>query len=297
MAERPPPPEELAESQARSFPASWWVADAYRIERGFVIPLVGGAPIRVMDFYEGRAAMREYMPIAHPELPAEFAKLDGGGPDAVLAFVQRYGTPGFGRFRLDDVWGDPIAWILGHARAVRLVGDLASALDDEELLTQRLEELKATTGGSEWIAFPLMERDSRYPGVLNVSALSPVATGRETALSAISWQLNAVLPGVSRAVAIRADAVPPRLESFFNPEDLIACIYWLLADAVVGRTIRRCSACGRFFVATHDRMKYCPPPMGHEGASRCMNRAKQRRLRAGQRAQRAPRRARRGGTP
>jgi hypothetical protein len=47
-------------------------------------------------------------------------------------------------------------------------------------------------------------------------------------------------------------------------------------------------------------MKYCPPPMGLAGASRCMNRAKQRKLRATKREREHQRRrpnskVRRGG--
>jgi hypothetical protein len=286
MTERPASHEELLESHARSFTSAWWVADDYVVKEGFVIPLVAGKPIEYIDVHRGLRAMKQYMPMAHPELPAEFAKVDGGGRDAALTFVRRYGLPGLWRFQLgkarpngpEPLCGDPLAWILAHARAVRLVGDLASELDNKDALVQRLEELRATDGTGWPIVFPFMPHEARYPSILKMKA---AATPRETALRVIAWQLNDALRNVSRCLGL-VGVEPPRLESRFIFEDLIACIYWLLADHVVGGTIRRCRSCGRFFAATSDRVKYCPPPMGIEGPSRCMNRDKVRRWRQDQ---------------
>jgi hypothetical protein len=332
MPERQPPDGEVAESLARSFDSRWWVASDYRIERGYVLPLVGGQPIKRLDLHPALDEMTSYMPMAHPELPDELAKIDGRGRDGVLEFVRHYGLLGLWRFMLppapgqrpaararaiaepmrlenkdtgevkaqllikgiDDVYGDPVAWILGHARSVRLVLELAGALDDKDELAERLEALKATDGSGWPIAFPLMRHEDRYPALWKTR---PAATPRETALKVIAYQLNDALRNISRVLGPSRTGAPC-LESRFSPEDLIACIYWLLADAVVGGTIRRCPSCGRFFTATHDRMKFCPRPFGQEGTSLCMNRAKQRRFRAPKRAsrrRRQPLNAPRGG--
>src|SRR5687767_6582253 len=95
-----PPHHEVVESLARSFPSQWWVAADYRVERGFVLPLVDGKPVEYVDIHRGLRLMKQYMPMAHPELPAEFAKIDGRGQDAVLAFVRLYGLPGLWKFQL-----------------------------------------------------------------------------------------------------------------------------------------------------------------------------------------------------
>jgi hypothetical protein len=271
------------------------VAADYRVERGFVLPLVDGKPIEYVDIHRGLRRMKQYMPMAHPELPAEFAKIDGRGQDAVLAFVRLYGLPGLWKYQLgaprrhgpEPLCGDPLAWILAHARSVRLVGELARALNDEAQLAQQIEELRVTGPGIGFpLSFPLMRRDGRYPSSW---AIAEQATPRDTALWLVTAQLNNALAGVQRIVVFTEG----HLESRFVPDSLIDCIYWLLADAVVGSTLRRCSACGRFFVTTHDRMKFCPPPMGLNGPSRCMNREKVRRWREEQRQPKQTRRRRR----
>src|SRR5215813_13046172 len=100
-----------------------------------------------------------------PELPGEFAKLASGEPDRVLAFVHQYGQLGYyfaaaSRFesrgeelrnlrKSKYAQGDPLSWIVEHAKAVRLVLQLREAFDDRGRLKQQLEHLTHRSGDDD----------------------------------------------------------------------------------------------------------------------------------------------------
>lgn len=186
--------------------------------------------------------------------------------------------------------GDPVAWVLAHAENVKLAGELGRALHEGDVKA-RADGIQAvlerrivhtdTVGDVRQrgdfkglaVSAPVARRGWSRPRV----ATFPVTSWDEIALELVSFILTRNLGGVRRAIGFSVKT--PRLVSLFAPQNLLDCIYWLLADAVTGTQLRACPDCGHFFVATHERMKYCPPPMGIQGPSRCMNRAKVRRWR------------------
>ena len=296
---------EFLESRGRSFAGVWLVADDYRIEDGTVIPVLAGNPVP-SDF--NLPNVRGYMPMSRTELPGEFAKLAGESEDKVLEFVRRYGLLGYsmafrwlellaaGRERLHNpqAKGDPVAWILSHAATVGLVMKLAEALNDLERLKLQLQQLtvRDERSVSEELLYVAAKRGYTHASQIRMRAFGDP---RETALQIISHILNENLEGVSRELIIEHQETGKRgITSVFSPQNLLDCVYWHLADAVLGGTVRTCEnpSCKRFFVATHKKMRYCPLPMGFEGVSRCMNAAKQRRLRTESRNKSARRRTR-----
>jgi hypothetical protein len=279
---------EFVESRSRSFTNLWSVAEDYRVESGMVIvPVIKGAALYWPQFiyFEGGnlEGVNNYMPMSRPELPAEFSKIVGGNEEDILTFVRRYGLLGYHRawgfYELPGALGydrtakgDPVPWILAHAATVKLVLELAQALENPDQLKIAIEKLK--TGSGDVLTYKAMSRSSAYP--------SDVQTRfdnlRESALYVIASTLNENLGGVSRELIIEYDKQKRQrgLTSVFTPRNLLDCIYWHLTDAVIGGTIRTCGnqKCRRFFVATHRRMQYCPPSMGQVGVSRCMDAAK-----------------------
>jgi hypothetical protein len=282
---------ELLESRSRAFATTWWIAEDYAIDGAVVRPLVNGRPVDPLRGPEAKA--KEYSPLSYPEIVGEFAKLAGGQEGGILAFVRRYGLLGYwAAFRLAEEWlgatelghdpeirGDPVAWILAHASAVNLVLELAEALSDPARLVAHIQRLTVRDDrGFEQLSYALPRR-----GLTLASQVSqrPFRNSRDAALHVIVAILDVNLQGVSRGMGIerRDDSRVPELVNLFYPENLLDCIYWHLADAVVGSSICRCENCQRFFIATHGRMRYCPRLMGEEGVSRCMNQAKQRSFR------------------
>jgi hypothetical protein len=321
-------PEEHEESRSRLFTTLWPVAEDYIIEEGVLYPLLGGQKFVLMGTQQ--VAARElldptYMPLAHSELPSEFAKVSGGGEDKVLAFVRRYGHLGYSEaltefeagalrlakdsqyempFALDKGYdpqlpGDPLAWIFAHADTVKLAGDLAAALQRPSgaraLLERRITESLHPGGAAVLgpsISYARATRGWRRPHQVYAPAPghphAPEGGWEGAALRIIASILNANLGGVRRFMSVEdEEASRPGLVSLFQPRNLLDGIYWLLADEVAGEQLRTCQACGHFFAATDERMKYCPPPKGIEGPSRCMHREKMRRFREKRRAREA----------
>ena len=88
--------DEILESESRSFNQLWPVAEDYIIEKGFILPVMGG---KVVDPRSLMALTREekslYLPMGRPELPGEFARLADEDEEKVLNFVRRYGLLGY----------------------------------------------------------------------------------------------------------------------------------------------------------------------------------------------------------
>lgn len=287
------------------------------IEQGVVFPVVGGKK------YRNALLDPTYMPMARPELPAEFAKVAGGGEEAVLRFVRWYGLLGYPDalteleasllmlvkdnkatadpiIALDKKYdprleGDPVAWILAHAETVKLAGELAAALPRPGAVQALLERRLVQQPSWQEISYARATRGWTRPHQAGIvfpgHPIGPKGGWEPAALRIVADILNANLGGVRRAVSL--EEKPLRVVSLFQPRNLLDCIYWLLADAVTGEQLRQCPECGHFFVATTDRMKYCPPARGADGPSRCMHRAKVRRWRKGQREGKPCRKGRR----
>jgi len=311
-----PSTSELLASDERAFRTSWSVHEDYIIEDGVIKPLVNGDPIDVITV---RAFAKRYLPMIRPELPFEFAKLAHSSQDAILKFVRNYGLlgyrhaffstldifksfeflmntpesgkdipttkpPNFGEFfhpGIND--GDPVSWVLSHAETVKLILDLNGALNDRQQLKVRLERL--TVQGKGWpIEYRYAKRGQLYATLCQTAqdGEGDSTFGRRIIAHIINENLNG---GVSRALIVDLDRRRERqnreltLLSVFHAETLMDCIYWHLADAIIGETIKRCLFCKRFFNATTLKRMYCPPPMGYQGDSPCAqnDRAKRKR--------------------
>lgn len=255
-----------------------------------VRPLAGGKAVRP-DVAPRDAEL--YMPMARPELADRFARVSEGSDAAVLEFCRRYGLVGYGselslfeeaamqRLHPPCPDGDPVSWIVAHAKTVALLMELAEGLsDDARLRALVARHTVRTDDGGEAFALTSARRGAKLPGQGTVRLF---AEPFNTVQLALTNTIDANLAGaVSRALLYEEQANGELgFTSYFDPRNLLGAIYWQLADAVTGGTLRQCalSKCQRPFIATSERQKYCPPAMG-AGISSCMNRDKQQRFRA-----------------
>ncbi len=293
-------PQDFHESRRRSFASLWPVADGYRIEGGYLLPLGEGSPVRPIH-HDGQDA---YLPMARPELPRELAKAATGDDDDILAFTRRYGLLGYMQawsFPVEEAgitWifgedseqaapglapGDPVASFVGHAKTVQLVLNLIGALGaGDGAVREHVELLKVVRGEHGGIRDEVIGYDAAQRGYLRPVQCDMSVGGepRHVALRIIEHVLNANLPGISRQLSVQPQEDGELgFESLFEPHNLADCVYWHLADAAAGGWVRRCAdpRCQAFFVAQSARVQYCPPPRGYRGVSPCMNRTKVRR--------------------
>ena len=293
---------EFAESRSRSFTTLWQVAPEYRIVDGHVCALVDEQPVQHSAVHPAQGR-RTYLPMARPELPAEFAKAATGKESDVLAFVGTYGLLGYelevlGTRLIQLVGapepepdpkgdGDPLTWILAHAKTVQLVLELLGLLDVDEhargnAASSFLESLKVQDGDYETINYLAARRGCFYP-TQHMRPTTAAEGHRVLALNIVADVLNEnSAGGVSRELLVEPQEDGQQgFTAMFTFRNLLDCVYWHLADAASGGWVRRCGnpECGAFFVTKSARVKYCPPPMGHLGVSPCMNRCKQRKYR------------------
>lgn len=261
-----------------------------------------------------RPPAKWYAPLGQPELPAEFAKLADGDTAAIVRFYCTYGRLGGGKPDEPDEPGDPVDWVVSHARAVRLALDLSARRDDERALLELFAPLRRKNGDVEIHVHDIRER---YAEPMTIRAVNPRAAAlrgiasilggdrsegnlfvcrRVTAEAAALFRADVSVPDEYEAPPERpaptlaeceaADDEEHVLVDGFDFADLLSAIYWKLADAVTGNTVRICAHCSRPFVSTDAREKYCPRSMGNVGVSLCLNRARQKRFREARKADR-----------
>jgi len=326
--------EEFLASQQRCFIKGWPVDEDYRIDDGIVRPLKGGG--FVQELSSSREAAEWYYPMSHPELPAELAKLADSSNEEVLQFVKRYGLLGYQQvaesspfrhsrleyylrsaveqeipvvspkhaldFGTDKALGlgDPVDWILIHASTVKMVLEIAGALNNRASLNRQIEGLVRREpyydeygeglygeGLEDVLRFEYAQRENRRK--IRYNYYAELIHPHEAAMQVIHTVLDSNLVGVFRRIPVvsdtHEDAAGKRiktseLESVFEFQSLLDCIYWLLADSILGDAkIRKCLFCHRYFIAVHGKMKFCPPRKGFRGSSPCANNYRVRKFR------------------
>jgi hypothetical protein len=288
----------IYETWARLAPVVQDACAEYRFVDGFLI--------------ESGDVVTVYAALGHPEIPGELAKVRSTS-DAE-SFARRYGLLGFvdadrtPPVGLDealiafkepsvaaDTWqhlvrerqelrrapGDPMDWFLAHAATVSVILELSHLLQTggDAGLSRYLGQYRARrANGDEAIVLRVAIAGDFPPGLMefpvNVGVDGRIENATTLGRRIVAELLNANMRRTRRYVDRET------LRPYFGLQTLADCIYWLLANEVSGGRLRQCKSCSGIFTATDDRMRYCPPPMGLTGASRCMNRAKQRKLRA-----------------
>jgi hypothetical protein len=292
--------KDFIDSRGRGFTDLWPVAPDYQIKDGQICPRVDGQFIQWGTFHSFKGC-QTYLPMTRIELPGELAKMARGRESDVLDFVRRYGLLGYARaWRIPEevvgarlcegghaeaapqLRGDPLPWVWAHAQTVQLVLDLMGRLDNSAALRAFMDTLKTQEDPGTY-AYRVARRGYLHP--MPILSRQRGERQRDTALHIIETILNLNLTGVSRVLLVEhQDKGQPGFTSLFEPRNLIDSAYWQLADAAIGGWVRRCAnpRCASFFVAKSQKVKYCPPPIGHytesddrDLVSPCMNRRKQ----------------------
>jgi hypothetical protein len=296
------------ESHRRGFVNLWPVAEDYRIVGDQVCPVVDGQ-LRPVGGNPYTGARAKYLPATRVDLPAALAAVTDEA--SVVDFAKRYGLLGYAHAgRVEEVigtrvreapflpaaddddearpYGDPVAWVLGHAATVRLALDLLGRLDDEAALAAFLATLKTAP---DTYSYRAAERGFLYPRTWQSAERD--RPPRAMALHILENVLNPNLTGTTRAlVAEHQDDGRLGFSSLFAPRNLADAVYWHLADATVGGWVRQCKNpdCGAWFIAVSGKVKFCPAPRGYysedveldgrDPVSLCGNRFKQKTYRA-----------------
>jgi hypothetical protein len=272
----------------------WWIATDYAAQHGFLVAL--GPPVR------------SYRPTESETVLARFGKIGWGDDEAVTAFARQYG-------HLGGLWEyrDPME---SKSRTLSSMLTASEVKDGAFVLPPAKEPLRAIWKEAATIqtCLRLIEyaqgharegladylRSMAHPADRPGLAVE-IAPGRvvvsEVDLDGEDWPMQAatdiILQVVNKGLADSPTATPFRmsLESAdggrfrigYSFQSLLQVIYWHLARVAAGeggRSVARCEECGQFFVKTHGKQRFCPPPGGEDGQSLCGLKVRQRRLRS-----------------
>lgn len=268
----------------------WGVATDYTAQHGFLVAL--GPPAR------------SYRPAESETVLAEFGKIGWEDDAAVVAFARHYGHLG-GLWEYRDPTGDvsrtlsrmltasevkdeafvlpptrePLPAIWREAAAVRTCLRLIEYLQERATggLADYLRSM-AQTGDQAGFALEIA------PGRVVISKADlngedwPVQVAADIVLQVVNKGLVDSPTATPFRMSLEGDG--GRFRIGYSFQSLLQVIYWHLARVAAGeggRSVARCEECGRFFVKTHGKQRFCPSPEG--GQSLCGLKVRQRRLR------------------
>jgi hypothetical protein len=212
---------------------------------------------------------RYFFPVLAKELPERLVKIHEGNEADLLRFAKRYGQLGHDLLvrNEDRRYGDPLPWIWTHVRSVRACMSLI-----EKIQTDDLDGLQDFFAAHKTLDIAL--RGQIKPLVWG----SVTSNFRSVALWIVQNIINPNIAGIHRVIDIGEANGPYR--SFFTHSALIEMVYWHLADAIDGGTVKRCSSagCGAYFIATDRRQRFCSPD-NPKTESPCSIRERVRRFR------------------
>jgi len=213
-------------------------------------------------------------PFSHPKLPYEFAKVRDS--KTALRFELRYAPLGYDYLVSNPEErkkGDPLDWVLEHAKFVRFALELIYAMADEleeklirllkDGITKNQENHDNIAGHSIYgFSYPSGAYQKTSTARLPLSHADALGLGRVT----VTEMVNANIANIRQELVPRyQDLVWVRI---FHA--LIEVIWSMVGDIAVkaqqegGGYLRRCEWCQTPFLATHKRQRFCPPPEGSQ---------------------------------
>lgn len=265
--------EEHERSRQQGFVGYWSIAEGYEIRDGFLRPLGD--------------RKREYMPAApeHEGVLTDFARLEAGSEGAVIRFAEKWGLLGYNELMVScgnaggTVDGDPLPWVEAHASGVKTCMRLIEYLNQgsREGLERFLSSLPTDSrGDAEKVTLLVFHGYGPWTGTVPHTVFkdsSPEHIARVLILTIVNDNLQTIHPRLMLAEP------GGKLALYHDFAALLDVIYWRLARiAVSSERLSRCAYCGQYFLRTHGRQQYCPPPEGTKSReSLCSRKARAHR--------------------
>lgn len=274
----------------------WSVAESYRFENQKVL----GRKVRVI-VPNSWASSHSCRPGLEPRLLNDFAGVVN--EKLLVKFVERYGLLGYGRMHRDQMSdrkekGDPVSWVLAHARVVRGLLRILEIMDD---VRSKRVPLNGSTPLARTFESVFKEMDIAgptqdvQPNSVYFNLVSPegerkvwVSDWKSDPIAGVYVLLTELINPQIRGVhyeflsSSRFERTESKLGVRLRWSALIEVIYWLLAERVGGE-FRQCSLCARVFPVSDPREKFC--------SGSCMNKVRCRNYRARKKSKKQKRRS------
>ena len=269
--------------------------------------------------------MHQYEPRVNPQIPAELANLHRYNctNDSILEFVHGWGMLGHAELTrshrpdpagqpspthstFENEAGEPISWIKAHARNAWLVLKALVVMGDEATLAgesakELLDDLVVPRTGvdDDWevmFAAGLIEQQTRW--VIRGGAYDTLPYDDANMMRRLLGRAVTMIISGTRNLEMDRFQYSTGAGFTYGQEfnALIEAIYWQIATAAVAQGTHglpryiQCDTCGRFWLKSHPRQRFCPPESGQR-ESRCAvirNVERMRQLRSRQRLEAEP---------
>lgn len=230
------------------------VFDRYTIENGILKPC------------KETSLNKLYFPYLHKEIPTHFSYLYDGKDSDIINFVNSYGMLGRDLLiasQTDDLekrkkYPETVEWIKAHSKSVNICLTIKNHLQKFEFqsnVTYENPPLK------EYLdQYILNENAYQFTNVGNTYEIQNIIFRRENnlykdAIRVLQELINCNLCYFYRSIELLDNG---NLSNNYNFTALIEVIYWILADTIVNGRVKQCAECGRVFIQTDRRQKYCP---------------------------------------
>lgn len=240
-----------------SFNNIWIVYEDYEIKNGALNAKDGGN--------------RAYAPIGYKNLPREIADLYHKKSDeAVIVFAKKYGHLGrmelFTSKQTDELieqrmktnkrnnnYLETLDWIYAHAKTIDICLNINYYLQ-ENLESPLREYINQFIKNSMYYFKDTAEEEhiinERYIPIEKNSLFDEARKIRRELI-------NRNLFGISRLLI---DDEQGKDTNAFEFTSLIQVAYWIIADTIVNGRVKKCESCGKLFIQTDKRQRYCPIP-------------------------------------
>jgi hypothetical protein len=207
-----------------------------------------------------------YFPFLHKEMPHHFARLYEGDNSNIINFAKSYGMLGRELLVASQIY-DPnkrkgypetVEWIKAHSKSVHICLSIINHLKQfphDSSVNYENPPL------NEYLSQFLLNGNTYHlVNVGNTYEIQSITFGKEIdlykdAIRILQELINCNLCHFYRSIELQANG---NISNNYNFTALIEVIYWILADTVVNGHVKQCEECGRVFIQTDKRQRYCP---------------------------------------
>lgn len=234
-----------------------------------------------------------YEPADHPQMVADFARIESGDEQAAVDFAGRWGPLGSVLIGAPDALpiescSDELPWIYAHASRVRWCLEIAHQLyfGLEADLARTIRSFCQATGGragqyarASQVSIRIAVGDRDLVHQVEVAGFDQWADLARAVFQAL---INPVIEDIHPRLDVSTvGADDDRLVVRYWYDALIQVIYLHLANIVADKEgIDCCEYCGNFFLPSRKGQRYCPP-QEMESESRCGRSARYEKGKAG----------------
>lgn len=207
-----------------------------------------------------------YFPFLHKELPSHFAHLYVGTDSDIMGFINSYGMLGRAFLIADKTrrveerqkYPESVDWIRAHSKTIDICLTIKNHLQKFEcydIASYKNPPLEDYI--KQFLIRPNCYKFEDIGETYNITTMQFIGENSlyQDAIKILQELINCNIRYFYRTIELLENG---HLSNNYNFTALIEVIYWIVADTLISGTVKQCEECGRVFIQTDKRQKYCP---------------------------------------